>query len=107
MSRAFVTGSRAYGKVKPNSDVDLVILCSEETKLLLTKLSENGKEPIRFGKLNLIICTSEEEYAVWCIGTKQLKDGKKKINKQEATKIFDVLRYMIGQEAQIKKFTQS
>ena len=67
--KAFITGSRAYGQPTSESDLDLVILVDEHTKSLLTTLSDSGKEPIRFGKLNIIACTSEEEFTVWKYGT--------------------------------------
>lgn len=68
--KAFITGSRAYGKTPTKTtDVDLVIFCDPETAAALTELSDLGKEPVKYGLLNLIICTSEEEWAAWRIAT--------------------------------------
>ncbi len=97
---AFLTGSRIYGTVKPGSDVDLVLLVDEDTKQKLVALSDLGKEPVRFGKLNLILCTMEEEFAVWKVGTAQMKLRKSRdkvaYSSQEAKQCLDVLRQMVG-----------
>lgn len=100
MSEAFITGSRAYGRPKKSSDVDLVIRCDEETAKLLIKKSELGKEPVRFGKLNLIICTTDEQFAVWKLGTEHMKginqESGKTFDKEKAKVILDGLRKMVG-----------
>jgi len=71
---AFITGSRVYGKIPTSeTDIDLVIQCDEKTAELLRKLSDIGKEPVRYGKLNLILLTSEEEFASWLVANAGLK----------------------------------
>ena len=99
MSEAFITGSRAYGKPKKSSDVDLVIRCDEETANVLKAKSETGEQPIRFGQLNVIICTTDEQFAVWKLGTVEMKRKKQKgkiFDKNQAKRVFDKLREMIG-----------
>ena len=71
---AFITGSHAYGTPTEASDIDLVILCDEETRSKLDELKDRYPEkmeqkPIRFGRLNLIVVTSQEEYEAWKEGT--------------------------------------
>lgn len=108
---SFITGSRAYGKATSKSDVDLVIRCSVDTENRLRKLSDNATEvvalqgdtktkPIRFGKLNLIVCTTDEQFAVWRLGTTsmqmEIQQGiSRSFNKADAKEVFDVLRGMI------------
>jgi predicted nucleotidyltransferase len=93
---AFITGSRAYGTTKPNSDIDLVIRVDEETAKILQLFSES-KTAVRFGKVNLILCTTDEEYAVWLLGTMEMKESvSKPFDKVAAKEIFDELRARVG-----------
>lgn len=100
---AFITGSRAYGTVKPSSDIDLVIRCDDTTKKLLQKLSDKiasvqGEQlTIRFGKLNVIACTTDEEFAVWRIGTTQMVKSKfgHPFSKKAAKEVLDELRGLV------------
>lgn len=69
---AFLTGSRAYGDPGPDSDVDLVVRVDKETAEKLRKLSDNGEYPIRFGKLNLVLCASDQAFGAWRYGTDKL-----------------------------------
>ena len=59
---AFLTGSLLYGFPTSDSDIDLVIFCSEKEKELLLNNSDNNCIPIKYSKLNLIICTEEKQY---------------------------------------------
>ena len=59
---SFLTGSRVYGTPSDQSDLDLVIRVSPEDMETLKKASDNGRLPIRFGKLNLICCVDEAHY---------------------------------------------
>lgn len=89
----FITGSQAYGTAKPESDIDLVCLVSEETKQQLIDLS--GGFPIRFGKLNLILETSVGAVAAWKAArgavieknTQMAKEGLPPLNKLEVCHI--------------------
>lgn len=70
--RGFITGSHAYGRPGPDSDVDLVVMVDEEATMKLQELSE-GQRTVRFGKLNLILCYSETEFSAWRMTTDRLK----------------------------------
>lgn len=81
---AFITGSRAYGTPKEDSDVDLVIFVSHADAQILRNnadtenydyFGDNNNEcnSIRYGNLNIIITTSLEKYKAWQAGTTSLK----------------------------------
>ena len=97
--RAFLTGSRVYGKPNEKSDVDLVILVDFKALVVLEEFSES-KKSIRFGKLNIIACQSEEEMAVWRVGTsKMMIDAHRRENtrcRKAAKACLDVLRRAVG-----------
>lgn len=100
---AFISGSRAYGAPSKSSDIDLVIKVSCETLQKLRKLAgvaDKPQEPIRFGHLNLICLTTDEDMAVWKVGTEQMVqeklDQKKPVSRNQAIKILDGLRESIG-----------
>lgn len=93
---SFITGSRAYGRPTDGSDVDLVIRVTPATAELLRELA-GGKEPVRFGKLNLILCTTDEEFAVWRIGTTEMNQSPMRPYTREAAKrVFDEYRLRLG-----------
>lgn len=50
----------------------------------------------RFGKLNLLICTTDHQYAQWCLGTSVLKkratDCDKRPDREEAVELFTEIR---------------
>lgn len=69
---AFITGSHAYGEPHADSDVDLVIRADVDDMSLLRELSGCRQGPIRFGQLNLIVCTNDELFTAWQKGTEQL-----------------------------------
>jgi predicted nucleotidyltransferase len=100
--RAFITGSHAYGRPTEKSDVDLVILVSKKTANALRSLCELDRGPAcRFGDLNLILCTTEVEFAVWELGTQRLKmetEESRPIDKHEAKEKFNELRRLVGIE---------
>lgn len=107
MSEAFITGSRAYGDPRLDSDVDLVIRCSPDLEATLRYLSDfkdptersNPTRPIRFGRLNLITCTTDEQFAVWRLGTTHMKNVSSRqlvtFPKEDAKQVFDRLREMV------------
>lgn len=85
----FITGSHAYGTPHAKSDIDLVlppinhknnILTDNLLKILIPN-SDLNQFPIRFGKLNLIVPQSIEEYRVWYVVTKRLIRKSKELNK--------------------------
>lgn len=95
--RSFITGSYAYGKPKPESDIDLVIYVNYTTKERLIKLSDYEKMPCKFGRLNLIFATSEEEYAAWLLGKILCVDDKpNNTNKEINNKHHDKARNLFG-----------
>lgn len=89
---AIVTGSRVYGEPTDKSDIDLVILVSEDDMMNLVGVASmqerqrDSKEPtpdygigamatsLRFGMLNLIVTTDPLQFEVWRRGTKVIKD---------------------------------
>lgn len=84
--RSFITGSHAYGKPTPKSDVDLVVLVTKASAALLVESCENQEEiaktasygedkkvlNIRFGKLNVLCCLTVEGFNTWKKGTAAL-----------------------------------
>lgn len=90
--KSFITGSRAYGTPRPDSDTDLVCLVDDNTAYQLAYLSDQGKSPIRFGSLNLILVFSEKEFFAWQGATEELVNRKncgEKITREEAIKVID------------------
>lgn len=111
MFQAFVTGSRKYGIPKRKSDTDLVVRMSMEDYRILREQSDdpNGEEhilekryesasckPLRFGKLNLIVCVTDAQYDCWFAGTQALLERKELINRDIAVKVFTALRRAAG-----------
>lgn len=112
--KSFITGSRAYGKPRPNSDIDLVVYLSEEDLEILLEMGgfdtpvrfldseyiASGGIPLRIGKINLICVVDDERYKVWKDGTDKLKKRKEKrgkpIEREEACKLFARLRHEAG-----------
>lgn len=99
--KAFITGSQAYGTAVAGSDTDLVIFVDEATKGKLQARSENGKYPIRFGDLNLVCVTTEEEWAAWKLGTvrcvrKAEENSPRALDKEEAIRMHEHSRLVFG-----------
>jgi hypothetical protein len=98
---AFLTGSEVYGVPNVESDVDLVVRVDAETAKKLRELSDtpiekNGIVIVRFGKLNLVLCEDDDQYAIWRLGTTQLMMRKEKSSKVVATEVFRELRQKVG-----------
>ena len=111
---SFITGSQVYGKPKPDSDIDLVIRCDEATLKLLTAQADSidkrswgehvppscdgtdiVSKSLRFGNLNLVICTDDKRFAAFQLGTLVLKDAKRKHknpSRDDAVKLLTALR---------------
>lgn len=111
--KAFVTGSRKYGKPTKKSDTDLVIRISDAEYHLLRLLADktDGRKgasgslvdfipSLRFGSLNLICCTTDKQYAAWKEGTKELMERKEgrgePIQRDEAVRLFTQIRKAAG-----------
>lgn len=95
--KAFVTGSRAYGIPRHDSDIDLVILVDKEDLNLLLAMGQEidegngGYDPedarcLRFGTLNLLCCLSAKHFDVWKTGTEILKKRALGINDRTGKK---------------------
>lgn len=81
MCRAFVTGSHAYGRPRPDSDLDLVVLIDPAQAEQLTLCADSSHlgsagdasdVSLNFGPLNLICVSNADDYAWWAAGTRQL-----------------------------------
>jgi len=101
---AFLTGSRVYGAPRKDSDIDLVVRVTPGLRCQLEELSDtpgkiNGITVIRFGRLNIIACDDDRQFAAWKFGTADLQlcrqfDGP--VAKEEAKKTFDQIRCALG-----------
>lgn len=105
---AFLTGSRAYGKIGPSSDTDLVVFVTDEKTIRVLKEQADPSSPglyatdtdrlhdrrksfsLRFGKLNLIVCTDRERFNDWQWGTKRLTEIAP-VNREHAVTLFSKL----------------
>jgi hypothetical protein len=102
MKGAFLTGSRAYGMPMKHSDVDIVVLVEDsEAVMELTRFSEDGVSAgggmsLKFGPLNLIVVSTEEELELWRRGTEELK-ARRPVTRAEAIEHFKKLRGHRGQ----------
>lgn len=87
---AFITGSYAYGEPRPDSDLDLVVLCESPTANTLRE--SGGGVPTRYGMLNLIVCEDEDQFERWKRGTETLMERsyteKRTIGRDEAVQYF-------------------
>src|SRR5208283_96062 len=100
--KAFITGSRAYGTPRLDSDIDLVIQYNAATAALLRKESE-AKNTVRFGRLNVIIAGDDPEMAAWQLGTDALQRevaAHGPFDKETTHGRFEKLREMVGIEYQ-------
>lgn len=94
--KVLVAGSHAYGTPKEGSDIDLVVLVSEEDLKILKESQPEAPTSeqftsLRFGNLNLICCTSLPQFAAWVDGTRQLKE-KAPVSRDTAVYHFAALR---------------
>lgn len=63
-SEAFITGSRAYGTPREDSDIDLVVLATSEACSMLTQHRDPSSKSVRYGRLNIILFSSEQSEQV-------------------------------------------
>lgn len=100
MTKAFITGSHAYGTPHAKSDLDIVMLVDDDAGDALVKICDDVEMEtydeiedacLRFGKLNLIMVTSQAIYDAWKTGTEQLIT-RKPVTRDEAVKVFTALR---------------
>lgn len=101
MNLSFLTGSHVYGVPTSDSDIDLVVLVSEEDRTKLILCSDTGKIPCKFGVLNLILVTSEEELKAWklakdkCLSAKE-ESKEEGISRELSLKIHQEVRESTG-----------
>ena len=105
--KSFLTGSHVYGTPNEHSDIDLVVRMDSDTVDRLAELTSqdiaeqihysDGSISLRFGKLNLIVCLTDEIYAAWKVATwtaEREKDKKKigeSLDKNVSAKLFQEL----------------
>lgn len=95
---AFLTGSRAYGTPRPDSDVDLCVLLShDDLEALALQAPQPNGEPasgddndasLRFGRLNVIAMTDPDRFAAWKEATTELV-ARKPVTRDQAIKLID------------------
>lgn len=105
MTPAFLTGSQRYGTPKRKSDIDLVVLMTPEELNELADIAGYDHETrydsnsmtfaLRFGKLNLICCTTQTQYEVWKDGTDTLVE-QSPVTRDTAVELFKKLRRAAG-----------
>lgn len=123
--KALLTGSRAYGTPRTDSDVDVVLRVTQaELDALLSaipaenvrKYPENDSVSLWFNKLNLICITSDKYFQIWEDGTAALM-AKAPVTRDEAIAEFNSRgvtkslesqeRYTVVKEAQTKQEAES
>lgn len=101
---AFMTGSHIYGTPTEDSDVDLVIFMEPGAGFDFANLfkaeiqrGKNNYPGAQFtqGKLNIILCTDEEQYFIWEQGTRELW-ARRPVTREEAMAHFAQLRVKYG-----------
>jgi hypothetical protein len=85
---AFLTGSRAYGIPREDSDIDIVVMVNiNEVPLEATVADGCDYEPesvcLRYGPINLIACVDPAVFDVWKRGTEELI-ARRPVTRQEA-----------------------
>lgn len=83
----WLTGSHAYGTPGADSDIDMVVWAEDEA---LRKLLVGSGYPVRFGKLNIIICDNEADWNIWVKGTEALKRNAP-VDRETAVELFQAL----------------
>ena len=83
---AFVTGSRAYGSPREDSDIDLVVLADQAA---IDTLKQYGGSPCRFGNLNLILVPDAATLGRWRDTTDDLASRPAPVTRDEAILAFN------------------
>lgn len=91
---AFLTGSRAYGTPREDSDVDLCLTVSERDFQVLNDFADRGQRTsgrpgcvggMRYGRLNLI-CVTTPDLENWRSGTMAL-EARRPVTREEAIRV--------------------
>lgn len=95
---AFLTGSRAYGTPRTDSDVDICVLLShDDLEALALQAPQSNGEPasgdendasLRFGRLNLIAMTDPARFGAWKEATAELV-ARRPVTRDQAVKLID------------------
>jgi hypothetical protein len=105
---AFVTGSQVYGKPTVDSDIDFVVRCDIEVGDMIGLIAldavclhnkglhySRSSTTLRFGKLNLILCHTDEAYEAWKEGTREAYE-RRPVSRDHAIKIMKHFREKFG-----------
>lgn len=92
---SFLTGSRVYGKPRPDSDIDLCTLVSYRDMreiMSATQHDHTGSAmphsiSLKFGQLNLILTCDPRCFAEWQMATRDLWDARP-VSLEDAIKHF-------------------
>lgn len=88
MTKAFITGSRAYGTPREDSDIDLAILIdADEGDILWKAGAVEGEKTCRFGCLNLLIFNRSDRFNRWAQVTNELRE-RSPVSREEAVAAF-------------------
>ena len=104
--QAFFTGSRVYGRSTLGSDLDVIVLCSQDEYLLfrmvcdpdsgkVTNETNGGLKSLKFGKLNVLCFTCEKEFYAWKHATDCLVD-KRPVSRDTAIDTIDSMLLNVG-----------
>lgn len=94
--RTFFTGSRVYGEPKESSDVDMVMLVTEDEANMLRPLADTrggsadvkGDFSLKFGRMNVLTMTSVAKFNAWLTATEKLID-RRPVTRDEAVKLIE------------------
>lgn len=89
---AFLTGSRAYGKSTAESDIDIVMMVSEQTRsdLFYMARSNGSTGSIYLDNVNIIALCDPRQYDAWWAGTQTLCTRQEKASRDEAVEVMKV-----------------
>lgn len=88
----FLTGSRAYGTPRHDSDFDFVVMGDGADFLALPGATTggSGESSVRFGCINFIICGNARHYDDWKEGT-EILNAIAPVTREHAVQLFQSL----------------
>lgn len=106
---AHLTGSRVYGTPRVDSDVDLCVLLPPEDARIIGAEADVPHQleddqlsfPVRYGKLNLLVCVDEFTFMQW-ERVRSLLMIQKPVTRDEAKTMFQSFGLTHGSEAERK-----